>query len=179
MCSLALGWGTFSVSNEYYLEPPQRLSDELKKHGISEMQFFLLKHGESRLIEIKEANDEELQELEHPTNGAANGHTPTADHQSSTSSSSDHDADQGLDLIATATAAVSIMADADADADADVHVTTGEEDNSIQLTVDDIPDIPDVDVNVKVEADGEVKADGELTQEDADVLQQLVDELNE
>lgn len=59
MCSLAVGWGTFTLSNEYYLEPPQRLNDELRKQNLSEMQFFLLKHGESRLIEIKEANKEE------------------------------------------------------------------------------------------------------------------------
>ncbi|XP_057297051.1 N-acyl-phosphatidylethanolamine-hydrolyzing phospholipase D-like [Hydractinia symbiolongicarpus] len=59
MCSLALSWGTFTVGNEYYLEPPRRLNDELRKQGLSEMQFFLLKHGESRLIEIKEADKEE------------------------------------------------------------------------------------------------------------------------
>ncbi|XP_065673755.1 N-acyl-phosphatidylethanolamine-hydrolyzing phospholipase D [Hydra vulgaris] len=58
MCSLALSWGTFALSNEHYLEPPQRLNEELKKSGLSEMQFFLLKHGESRLIEIKEAEKE-------------------------------------------------------------------------------------------------------------------------
>jgi len=34
------------------------LNDELRKQGLSEMQFFLLKHGESRLIEIKEADKE-------------------------------------------------------------------------------------------------------------------------
>ena len=39
------------------MEPPQRLQDELRKNGLSEMQFFLLKHGESRLIEIKEADE--------------------------------------------------------------------------------------------------------------------------
>ena len=58
MCSLAISWGTFALSNEYYLEPPQRLNEELRKSGLSEMQFFLLKHGESRLIEIKEAEKE-------------------------------------------------------------------------------------------------------------------------
>jgi len=59
MCSLAVSWGTFTLSNEYYLEPAQRLNDELRKQGVSEMQFFLLKHGESRLIEIKEAEKQE------------------------------------------------------------------------------------------------------------------------
>ena len=42
---------------QFYLEPPQRLQEELRKNGLSEMQFFLLKHGESRLIEIKEADE--------------------------------------------------------------------------------------------------------------------------
>jgi len=59
MCSLAVGWGTFTLSNEYYLEPPRRLNEELSKQKLSEMQFFLLKHGESRLIEIKEADKED------------------------------------------------------------------------------------------------------------------------
>lgn len=39
------------MSNEPYLEPPQRLSEELCKQVISEMEFFVLKHGQSRLIE--------------------------------------------------------------------------------------------------------------------------------
>jgi len=67
MCSLALAWGTFTVSNEYYLEPPQRLNDELRNQGLSEMQFFLLKHGESRLIEIKEADKDDEQHDESTT----------------------------------------------------------------------------------------------------------------
>jgi len=69
MCSLALAWGTFTIGNEFYLEPPQRLNDELRKRGLSEMQFFLLKHGESRLIEIKEA-DKENEEEEQKDNEA-------------------------------------------------------------------------------------------------------------
>ena len=47
------------------MEPAQRLNEELRKQGLSEMQFFLLKHGESRLIEIKEADkDGETEENE-------------------------------------------------------------------------------------------------------------------
>ena len=50
---------TFSLYfPQYYLDPPSRLNEELRKQGLSEMQFFLLKHGESRLIEIKEADKE-------------------------------------------------------------------------------------------------------------------------
>eukprot|EP00112_Aurelia_sp_Birch-Aquarium-sp1_P017752 Seg4152.2 transcript_id=Seg4152.2/GoldUCD/mRNA.D3Y31 product="N-acyl-phosphatidylethanolamine-hydrolyzing phospholipase D" protein_id=Seg4152.2/GoldUCD/D3Y31 len=56
MHSLAISWGTFILSNEFYLDPPHRLQEELKKKGLSDMQFFLLKHGESRLTEIKELN---------------------------------------------------------------------------------------------------------------------------
>ncbi|XP_065673789.1 N-acyl-phosphatidylethanolamine-hydrolyzing phospholipase D isoform X2 [Hydra vulgaris] len=55
MCSLALSWGTFAFSNEHYLEPPLRLNEELKKSDLSKLQFFLLKHGESRLIDITES----------------------------------------------------------------------------------------------------------------------------
>jgi len=57
MCSLATTWGTFTIGKENYLEPPRLLNEELRKQGLSEMQFFLLKHGESRLIEIKEADN--------------------------------------------------------------------------------------------------------------------------
>ena len=39
------------------MDPPHKLQEELRKSGLSDMQFFLLKHGESRLIEIKEANE--------------------------------------------------------------------------------------------------------------------------
>ena len=46
------------------MEPPQRLQEELRKNGLSEMQFFLLKHGESRLIEIKEADEKREEDEE-------------------------------------------------------------------------------------------------------------------
>jgi len=76
MCSLALSWGTFTISNEHYLEPPKRLNEELKKQGLSEMQFFLLKHGESRLVEIKEADkDNSGSDHEHiQVDAVVNGH---------------------------------------------------------------------------------------------------------
>nr|XP_047146638.1 protein PFC0760c isoform X19 [Hydra vulgaris] len=54
MHTLALSWGTFTLSSEHYLEPPHRLNDELKKSGLSNTQFFVLKHGESRLIIIND-----------------------------------------------------------------------------------------------------------------------------
>lgn len=65
MCSVATTWGTFNLTNEHYLEPPHRLNAELKRLEMNEMQFYLLKHGESRLTEIKEAphteDDDECQ----------------------------------------------------------------------------------------------------------------------
>lgn len=84
MCSLAVSWGTFVIGTENYLEPPQRLNDELRKQGLSEMQFFLLKHGESRLIEIKEADkDDEPKENGHvQENGVQeNGDSHEHDHE--------------------------------------------------------------------------------------------------
>jgi len=81
MCSLALSWGTFTISNEYYLEPPTRLNEEIKKQGLSEMQFFLLKHGESRLVEIKEADKDHEHNTEHDHEHnhhvVVNGHVDT------------------------------------------------------------------------------------------------------
>lgn len=53
MCALGVSWGTVNISNEYYLEPAQRLAAELEKRGMSEMQFFTLKHGESRLFDVE------------------------------------------------------------------------------------------------------------------------------
>ncbi|XP_065673768.1 uncharacterized protein PF3D7_1120600 isoform X15 [Hydra vulgaris] len=59
MHSLALSWGTFALSSEHYLEPPHRLNKELKKSGLSNTQFFVLKHGESRLIIINTLSKED------------------------------------------------------------------------------------------------------------------------
>ena len=38
------------------------MQEELRGNGLSDMQFFLLKHGESRLIEIKEADEKQGEE---------------------------------------------------------------------------------------------------------------------
>ncbi|XP_035207769.1 N-acyl-phosphatidylethanolamine-hydrolyzing phospholipase D-like [Stegodyphus dumicola] len=48
--SLAIHWGTFSLANEYYLDPPLRLRESLDKYEIPHELFFTMKHGESRLI---------------------------------------------------------------------------------------------------------------------------------
>lgn len=51
--SLAVHWGTFSLANEYYLDPPVKLRESLERHGIAPETFFTLKHGESRLLHAK------------------------------------------------------------------------------------------------------------------------------
>ncbi|XP_064483466.1 N-acyl-phosphatidylethanolamine-hydrolyzing phospholipase D-like isoform X2 [Ornithodoros turicata] len=48
--SLAIHWGTFSLANEYYLDPPVKLRESLDRHNIPPATFFTLKHGESRLL---------------------------------------------------------------------------------------------------------------------------------
>eukprot|EP00871_Galdieria_phlegrea_P005195 jgi/Galph1/5677/GphlegSOOS_G4326.1 len=45
--SVAIHWGTFVLTNEYYLEPPKLLQDAMKKANVSKEEFIVLKHGES------------------------------------------------------------------------------------------------------------------------------------
>ena len=50
--SLAIHWGTFdNLTDESLYEPPSRLAAERAKAGLSEDQFFVLKHGETRSLE--------------------------------------------------------------------------------------------------------------------------------
>jgi L-ascorbate metabolism protein UlaG (beta-lactamase superfamily) len=49
--SLAIHWGTFAnLTDEILYEPPQRLAEERKKAGLSEDDFFVLRHGETRVL---------------------------------------------------------------------------------------------------------------------------------
>ena len=49
--SLAIHWGTFAnLTDEILYEPPQRLAEERKKAGLTEDDFFVLRHGETRLL---------------------------------------------------------------------------------------------------------------------------------
>ena len=77
------------------MEPPQRLQEELRKNGLSDMQFFLLKHGESRLIEIKEADTKEEEQAdedhEHHHEHAEADHEHHGHHEHQ-----EQEADQGL-----------------------------------------------------------------------------------
>jgi len=63
MCALGVSWGTVNLSNEYFLEPARRLKEELEKRGMTEVQFFLLKHGESRLIDVEKVGVEKGSEI--------------------------------------------------------------------------------------------------------------------
>jgi N-acyl-phosphatidylethanolamine-hydrolysing phospholipase D len=49
--SVAIHWGTFAnLTDESLYEPPQRLADERRKAGLAEDAFFVLKHGETRVL---------------------------------------------------------------------------------------------------------------------------------
>jgi L-ascorbate metabolism protein UlaG (beta-lactamase superfamily) len=49
--SLAIHWGTFdNLTDESLYEPPQRLAEERRKVGLTERDFFVLKHGETRSL---------------------------------------------------------------------------------------------------------------------------------
>jgi N-acyl-phosphatidylethanolamine-hydrolysing phospholipase D len=49
--SLAIHWGTFAnLTDESLYEPPQRLAEERRKAGLSETDFFILRHGETRVL---------------------------------------------------------------------------------------------------------------------------------
>jgi L-ascorbate metabolism protein UlaG (beta-lactamase superfamily) len=49
--SLAIHWGTFdSLTDESLYEPPLRLAEARRKAGVSEHDFFVLKHGETRAL---------------------------------------------------------------------------------------------------------------------------------
>ena len=45
--SVAIHWGTFSLTDEPMEEPPNRLREALKKAQITEERFFLMRHGET------------------------------------------------------------------------------------------------------------------------------------
>uniref|UniRef100_A0AAZ3NZK8 Metallo-beta-lactamase domain-containing protein n=1 Tax=Oncorhynchus tshawytscha TaxID=74940 RepID=A0AAZ3NZK8_ONCTS len=48
--SLAIHWGTFALAYEFYLEPPVRLREAMEKNGLNAEHFFVLNHGESRVL---------------------------------------------------------------------------------------------------------------------------------
>jgi len=49
--SLAIHWGTFeNLTDESLYEPPLRLAQERKKAGLADDDFFVLRHGETRVL---------------------------------------------------------------------------------------------------------------------------------
>ena len=50
--SVAIHWGTFLLTDESMEEPPKRLREALKKAQITEERFFLMRHGETRILEF-------------------------------------------------------------------------------------------------------------------------------
>ena len=49
--SVAIHWGTFAnLTDESLYEPPQRLAEERKKAGVPDDAFFVLRHGETRVL---------------------------------------------------------------------------------------------------------------------------------
>jgi len=48
--SLGIHWGTFNLSYEHYLGPPQELNEKLDSVGIPRREFHTIKHGEIKVI---------------------------------------------------------------------------------------------------------------------------------
>ncbi|XP_052818108.1 N-acyl-phosphatidylethanolamine-hydrolyzing phospholipase D-like [Mya arenaria] len=48
--SVGMHWGTFELTNEYYLEPPQRLEKQMKKEKLDLKTFFNLRIGETWVV---------------------------------------------------------------------------------------------------------------------------------
>lgn len=50
--SVGIHWGTFRLTDERLDEPPAKLTEALVKAGISTDEFFLMKHGETRKLDL-------------------------------------------------------------------------------------------------------------------------------
>jgi len=48
--SLGIHWGTFMLTDEHYLEPPQKMKEAMQEHKLPAEDFFVTKHGEIFLI---------------------------------------------------------------------------------------------------------------------------------
>jgi L-ascorbate metabolism protein UlaG (beta-lactamase superfamily) len=53
--SVAMHWGTFVLTDEPLDEPPRRLAAALRAAGLTHEHFWLMKHGETRRLEVGEA----------------------------------------------------------------------------------------------------------------------------
>ncbi|MBN3298358.1 N-acyl-phosphatidylethanolamine-hydrolyzing phospholipase D isoform X2 [Amia ocellicauda] len=52
--SLGIHWGTFALAYEYYLDPPIKLREAMERYGLNQENFFILKQGESKDLNIEE-----------------------------------------------------------------------------------------------------------------------------
>ena len=52
--SVGIHWGTFILTDEPVEEPPKRLLVALEKAGISREKFFVLEHGETKVMDFLE-----------------------------------------------------------------------------------------------------------------------------
>ncbi|XP_052818104.1 uncharacterized protein LOC128244128 [Mya arenaria] len=48
--SIGINWGTFELTNEYYLEPPQELEKQMYNNGLEPKTFFNLQIGETWIV---------------------------------------------------------------------------------------------------------------------------------
>ena len=49
--SVGMHWGTFRLTDERLDEPPLMLAQSLARAGLPDTEFFLMRHGETRLLE--------------------------------------------------------------------------------------------------------------------------------
>lgn len=50
--SVTIHWGSFAMANEPVDEPPKLLEDVLTQKGISNENFFVMQHGETRSLQF-------------------------------------------------------------------------------------------------------------------------------
>ncbi|CAF4352279.1 unnamed protein product [Rotaria sordida] len=44
--SIGIHWGTWALANEYFMEPPEKLSHAVKNNQLRPSSFIVVKHGE-------------------------------------------------------------------------------------------------------------------------------------